>query len=105
MSKDVPQMEFISPESSVTIQEDITMLPDGDHTVSFNTESGVTKTPVTVTRDLDKIEIEYTLGNRTYRSTLYPDGRTYSSILIHGDKESMSNPYEIQDKGMWRFMK
>jgi hypothetical protein len=100
-----PQMEFISPDNNMTIQEDITMLPEGEHKVSFNTDSGVVKTPVTVTRDLDKIHVLYSLGNKTYRSTLHPDGRVYSSVLIQPDEDSMSNPYEIQDKGIWRFTK
>jgi hypothetical protein len=96
-----PEMELISADGNITIQEDITMFTDGEHTASFNTEQGVVKAPVTVKRDLLSMRVEYTLDNKTYRSILYPDGRVFNSILIHGD--DTKNPHEIQDKGMWRY--
>jgi hypothetical protein len=99
-----PEMELISADGNITIQEDITMFSEGEHTASFNTEQGVVKAPMTVKRDLLSMQVEYTLGNKTYRSILYPDGRVYNTIMVHGDDESMSNPYEIQDKGLWRYV-
>ena len=61
-----------------------------------------TKTNVTIQRELDKINISFTLGEKTYTSVLHSDGRVYSSILIQ--REAPFPPYEIQEQSMWRFL-
>ena len=101
-----PVMEFMSlaedANEPTSIGSDLTMLPNGNHEVSFQVGDVETKSDVTIKRELDKINISFTLGEKTYTSVLHSDGRVYSSILIQ--REAPYSPYEIQERGMWRFL-
>jgi hypothetical protein len=101
-----PVMEFMSlaedVKESTSVGSDLTMLPNGKHEVSFQVGDVETKTNVTIQRELDKINISFTLGEKTYTSVLHADGRVYSSILIR--REAPFPPYEIQEQSMWRFL-
>jgi hypothetical protein len=100
MSEDnIPQMEFISPAGIIAVESDLTILPEGKHEVAFLVEGETIKSPLTVRRELGRIEYTYKLGESLYRTIIFPDGRTYNSILEAGEM----SPKEFQTKGTWRY--
>jgi len=98
--EDIPIMEFMDDRTTIAIHSDLTILPEGEHNVTFTVGGEAIETPLQVVRTLDKIDYIFAIGSVAYKTTIYPDGRTYNSVL---DSSNTDFPQEYQTKGTWRY--
>ncbi len=96
-----PKMELIDHDTTFNLEQDVTMLPQGDHKVKMTVDSETFDVPVKVDRSLDKIKVSYEHNNHHYTYVLHTDGRSYSHVRFMGDEHNSAHEWER--KGMWRY--
>tara|TARA_A100001388_G_C28734084_1_gene483152 strand:- start:443 stop:757 length:315 start_codon:yes stop_codon:yes gene_type:complete len=100
---EINPIEMIDSDRSISIDKDLTILPDGIHDINITDAEDNFKSKVEIKRELEKITASYSIGKDQYSSVMFPDGRVYNTVKV--DRGEGLPPAVFQSKATWRYTK
>ena len=98
-----PTLELISPDSFTGVDQDLTQLADGVHSVRFQQNGKAVSSSVLVKRSLSDITVSYSLDGVGYESIMKPNGVSYTTVST--PRGEGLPPIRTVVKTRWRYTK